>query len=108
LNVSYIVTLDERLDAEEPKIVDLQTLTASHTDDIASTTENISNKQDHITFSTNLKCNTISTQLGSFETTNFMNGFDFTRALNHNIQLNSDFDSDGVKTNIISYNRTCL
>jgi hypothetical protein len=48
-NDSYIVTLDERLNAEEPKIVALQTLTAGHTDDIASNTENISNKQDLIT-----------------------------------------------------------
>ena len=105
LNASYIVSLDERLDAEEPKIVALQSLTASHTTGIASNTESISNKQDRITSSTDLTCNSISTQLGSVGTTNFINGFEFTRAFNHNLQLNSGFDFDGVKTNIISYNR---
>ena len=105
LNASYIVSLDERLDAEEPKIVALQSLTASHTTGIASNTESISNKQERITSSTDLTCNSISTQLGSVGTTNFINGFEFTRAFNHNLQLNSGFDFDGVKTNIIVYNR---
>ena len=60
MNISYIVTLDERLDAEEPKIVALQSLTASHTTDIASNTANISTKQERITTLTDLTCNTIS------------------------------------------------
>jgi hypothetical protein len=63
-------------------------------------------KQDNITSTTtDLTCNSISTQLGSVGTTNSINGFEFTRAYNHNSQINSGFDSDGVKTNIIVYNR---
>ena len=89
LNASYIVSLDERLDAEEPKIVSLQSLTARHTTDIASNTANISTKQELITPSTDLNCNSISTQLGSVGSTNSINGFEFTRAYNHNIQINS-------------------
>ena len=62
-------------------------------------------KQNLITSSTNLTCNSISTQLGSVGTTNSINGFEFTREFSHNLQLNSGFDFDGFKTNIISYNR---
>ena len=62
-------------------------------------------KQFLITSSTDLTCKSISTQLGSNGTTNFINGFEFTRAFAHNLQLNSGFDFDGVKTNIIVYNR---
>jgi len=53
-----------------------------------------------------LTCSKITTELSSTGTTNSINGFDYTRAFNHNIQLNSGFDSDGVKTTIISYNRS--
>jgi hypothetical protein len=52
-----------------------------------------------------LTCNKITTELGAVGATNFINGFEITRAFSHNIQLNSGFDSDGVKTPIISYNR---
>ena len=69
------------------------------------TQEDLDLKQDLINSSTNLTCNTISTQLGSVGTTNLISGFELTRAFNNNIQLNSGFDTDGVKTSIILYNR---
>jgi hypothetical protein len=62
-------------------------------------------KQDNIISTTDLTCNLISTQLGSVGTTNSINGFEFTRSFNNQIQLNSGFDSNGIKTNIILYNR---
>ena len=68
------------------------------------TQEDLDLKQDLITSLTSLTCNRINTQLGSNGTTNFINGFELTRAFAHNLQLNSGFDGDGVKTNIISYN----
>jgi hypothetical protein len=91
---------------EEPKTTALQTLTATHTTDIATNTANILTKQDLIITSTDLTCNKITTELGAIGTTNFINGFEFTRAFSHNIAMNSGFDSDGVKTPIISYNRS--
>jgi hypothetical protein len=61
----------------------------------------LAEKQDNIISTTDLTCNKISTQLGSVGTTNSINGFEFTRAFSQNLQLNSGFDFDGVKTNII-------
>jgi hypothetical protein len=69
------------LDAEQPNIVDLQSLTASHTTDIASNTKNISNKQDL--------------------TSNLMIEFELNRFSNNVVQLNSNIDS----CSIIAYNK---
>ena len=71
----------------------------------AELTSALYTKQELITTLTDLDCNSISTQLGSVGSINSINGFEFTRAYNHNIQINSGFDFDGVKTNIIVYNR---
>ena len=70
-----LTALQGRLDIEEQKIIDLddltgnhigdiealQELTASHTTDIASNTSNILTKQATITSSTNLTCNSLTT-----------------------------------------------
>jgi hypothetical protein len=52
--------LDTRLDTEEPKITALQTLTASHTTDIATNTADILTKQATITSATDLDCNSLT------------------------------------------------
>jgi hypothetical protein len=66
------------LDAEEPKIVALQSLTASHTTGIASSTESISNKQDFIYSSTNLTCNKINTSSTAL-VSNIIAGFELVK-----------------------------
>jgi hypothetical protein len=52
--ITELTSLDTRLDTEEPKTTVLQTLTATHTTDIASNTANILTKQPLITTATNL------------------------------------------------------
>jgi hypothetical protein len=49
------------LDIEEPKTTALQSLTANHTEDLASNTADILTKQDLITTSTGLTANIITT-----------------------------------------------
>jgi hypothetical protein len=56
-----IASLDTRLDTEKPKTTALQTLTSTHTDDIALNTADILTKQDLITSSTALECNSLTT-----------------------------------------------
>jgi len=58
--ITEITALQGRLDIEEPKTSALQTLTANHSDDIASNTGNILTKQDLVTSSTNLTANSIT------------------------------------------------
>ena len=60
-NDTDITALQGRLDTEEPKTSALQTLTATHSTDIASNTTNILTKQDTITTSTYLNCNSLTT-----------------------------------------------
>jgi hypothetical protein len=50
------------LDAEILKTIALQTLTATHTEDIASNTADILTKQDLITTSTDLNTNSLNTK----------------------------------------------
>jgi hypothetical protein len=59
--ITELTSLDTRLDTEEPKTTALQTLTAGHTTDIASNTADILTKQDLITTSTDLDCNSLTT-----------------------------------------------
>ena len=56
-----ITALQGRLDLTEPKTSALQTLTATHTTNIASNTADILTKQPLITTSTDLECNSITT-----------------------------------------------
>jgi len=60
-NNTDITALQGRLDIEEPKTTALQTLTATHTTDIALNTANILTKQDTITISTDLETNSLTT-----------------------------------------------
>jgi hypothetical protein len=50
--ITELTSLDTRLDLEEPKTTALQTLTATHTTDIALNAANILTKQDTIIIST--------------------------------------------------------
>jgi hypothetical protein len=52
--ITELTSLDARLDTEEPKTTALQTLTGSHTTDLATNTANILTKQDLITTATDL------------------------------------------------------
>ena len=71
-----LTALEERMDTEEPKTTALQTLTASHTEDLATNTEDILTKQPLITTSTNLTPNSITTQETS---TSKICGLSFTK-----------------------------
>jgi hypothetical protein len=67
--ITELTSLDARLDTEEPKTTALQTLTASHTTDILT-------KQATITSSTDLTCNSLTTQETS---TSKICGYNFTK-----------------------------
>ena len=77
--------VDTDINTKQDTITD-ESLTIARTDGLQDA---LNGKQATITTSTDLTCNTITTQLGSVGTTNFINGFEFTRAFNHNLQLNS-------------------
>jgi hypothetical protein len=68
-----IASLETRLDIEEQKTTALQILTSSHTTDIASNTAIILTKQDTITTSTDLDCNSITTHNLEVNTARFLN-----------------------------------
>ena len=53
--------LDTRLDAEIIKTTALQELTTTHSTDIASNSADILTKQDTVTISTDLTCNSLTT-----------------------------------------------
>jgi hypothetical protein len=60
-NDTYIIALQGRLEVEETITTALQTLTATHTTDLATNTADILTKQDLIIFSTDVDCNSITT-----------------------------------------------
>jgi hypothetical protein len=83
--ITEITALQGRLDTEEPKTTALQTLTATHTDDIAFNTADILTKQPLITSSTDLECNLITTSSATGSLSS-ISGFGITR-FNSNIIL---------------------
>jgi hypothetical protein len=59
--ITELTSLEARLDTEEPKTTALQTLTATHTEDLATNTADILTKQPLITTATDLECNSLTT-----------------------------------------------
>jgi hypothetical protein len=86
-----VASLDVDLDAEILKTTALQTLTETHTTDIASNTADILTKQDTITTSTDLTCNSITTSsdIGSLS---LISGLGLKRFKSNIILLYSELD----------------
>jgi len=66
--LTELTSLDSRLDTEEPKTTALQTLTAIHTTDILT-------KQDLITSSTDLECNSLIASSAIINSLDIVSGF---------------------------------